>query len=77
MSNDKNKDEIGQPPIHDGLATSRSVDWYSPGQSRVVEVNGVRVEIRLVARRGRRARIAIAAPPGTVFLDSTGQNELD
>lgn len=81
MSNDKNKDEIGQPPTKVGqppktgsAGLCQSIDWYAEGQTRIVEVNGVRVEIRLVGRQGRRARIAITAPPGTVFLDPTAQS---
>jgi hypothetical protein len=46
---------------------SQSIEWYSEGQTRVVDVNGIRVSIRLVGRKGRRARIAISAPPGAVF----------
>ena len=47
--------------------TSQSIDWYAEGESRVVEVNGTCVEVRFVARKGRRGRIAIKAPPGAVF----------
>lgn len=47
--------------------TSTSIDWYSEGESRVVEVDGVRVTIRFVGRKGRRARIAIVAAAGAVF----------
>ena len=47
--------------------TSVCIDWYSEGQTRVVEVNGVRVTVRFVGRNGRRARIAIEAPAGAVF----------
>jgi len=50
-----------QPP------TSVSIDWYGEGQARVVEVDGVRVVIRFVGRKGRRARIAIVAAAGAVF----------
>lgn len=46
---------------------SQSIEWYSEGQTRIVCVGGIRVSIRLVGRKGRRARIAIAAPPGAVF----------
>lgn len=38
----------------------RSIDWYSPGECRTMEVNGVTLTIRFVGRKGRRARIAIA-----------------
>lgn len=47
--------------------TSSSIDWYAEGETRVVEVDGVRVTIRFVGRKGRRARIAITAAAGAVF----------
>jgi len=50
---------------------SQSIDWYAEGQSRTVEVDGVRVTIRFVGRRGRRARIAIEAPAGASFSSNT------
>jgi hypothetical protein len=43
------------------------IDWYSEGQSRVVEVDGVRIVVRFIGRKGRRGRIAIEAPTGAVF----------
>jgi hypothetical protein len=48
-------------------ATSQSIDWYSEGQSRTVDVAGVRIVVRFVGRKGRRGRIAIEAPAGAVF----------
>jgi hypothetical protein len=48
-------------------ACSQSIDWYSEGQSRIVEVDGVCIEVRYVGRKSRRGRIAITAPPGTTF----------
>ena len=47
--------------------TSTSIDWYSSGQSRVVECDGVQVTVRFVGRKGRRSRIVIEAPAGAVF----------
>jgi hypothetical protein len=47
--------------------TCQSIEWYSEGEERVVDVGGVRIAVRFVGRKGRRARIAITAPPGTVF----------
>lgn len=47
--------------------TSTSIDWCAEGESRVVEVDGVRVTIRFVGRKGRRARIASTAAAGAVF----------
>lgn len=46
---------------------STSIDWYAEGETRVLEVDGIRVTIRLVGRKGRRARIAIIGPAGAVF----------
>ena len=48
-------------------ACSQCIDWYSEGESRIVEVDGVRVEVRFVGRHGRRGRIAIVGPPGATF----------
>lgn len=46
---------------------SQCIEWYHEGQSRTVETNGVRIEIRFIGGKGRRARIAIVAPPGATF----------
>lgn len=51
---------------------SRFVAWYSEGERRVVEIDGVRVVIGFVGRKGRRARIAISAPPGATFGSGDG-----
>ncbi len=47
--------------------TSSCIDWYSEGETRVVEVDGIRVVVRFVGRKGRRGRIVIEAPAGAVF----------
>jgi hypothetical protein len=52
------------------------IDWYSEGQSRVVEVAGVRITVRFVGRRGRRGRIAIEAPAGAVFRAVDGDKRI-
>ena len=52
---------------HVPAQVSQSVEWYAKGQSRVVEIGDVQVTIRCVGRKGRRARIAITAPPGAAF----------
>jgi hypothetical protein len=52
--------------------TSRLVDWFSEGETRVVEVDGVRVIVRFVGRKGRRGRIVIEAPAGSVFRAGDG-----
>jgi len=64
--------ELGERAAHNGRAMMagecRSIDWYSEGQERVVEVAGVRIVISYVGRKGRRARIAITAPSGTTMF---------
>jgi len=51
----------------DGLGVSQSIEWYSEGQARTAEIGGVEITVRFVSRKGRRARIAIIAPPGATF----------
>ena len=46
---------------------SQCIEWYHEGQTRIVEIDGVRIDVRFVGRKGRRARIAIAAPPRAKF----------
>lgn len=58
-------DEMKTEPPDDRVC--QSIEWYAEGKCRVVEVDGVRVTVRFVGRRGRRARIAITAPAGTEF----------
>lgn len=45
----------------------QSVDWYSEGQTRIIDVDGVQITIRFIGRRGRRGRIAVTAPAGAAF----------
>ena len=45
----------------------QSINWYSEGEGRIVDVGGVTVTVRYVGRKGRRARILIEAPAGAVF----------
>jgi hypothetical protein len=40
-------------------ARTQFIDWYSKGQSRIVDFDGVKLTVRLVDRKGRRSRIAI------------------
>jgi hypothetical protein len=61
-------ESVSGPP--DRTAVSQSFDWFSEGESKMVEANGIQVVVRYVARKGRRARIAITAPAGAVFRDS-------
>ena len=48
----------------DAPTVSQSIEWYAEGQTRAVEVDGVRITVRVIARKGRRSRIAITAPVG-------------
>lgn len=48
-------------------STCQCSDWYSVGEFRVVEFNGVQVVVRFVGRNGRRGRIVIEAPAGASF----------
>lgn len=52
------------------LLTSQCIDWFHEGESKIVEVDGVRITVRFIGRKGRRARILIEAPAGTVFESS-------
>ncbi len=65
MQDGQDQTECHQPERR----TSQSIDWYSPGESRAIEINGVEVTVRFVGRKGRRARIAITAPAGAVFCE--------
>jgi hypothetical protein len=62
-------DEEGGPAEGPSPATSRCVDWFHEGETKVVEANGVRVIVRFIGRKGRRGRIAIEAPAGAVFTE--------
>ena len=53
----------------DPASVSRDIAWYHPGESRLVDIGGLQITVRLVERNGRRARIAITAPAGAVFRD--------
>lgn len=59
-----NAEVLGQ----ETMPTSTCVDWYCEGEGRVVEVNGVRLVVRFVGRKGRRGRILLEAPAGALFL---------
>lgn len=52
----------------------RSIDWYSEGEARIVQVGESRIEVRFVGRKGRRGRIAITAPAGSEFSSAQGRN---
>ena len=59
--------------LSDTRQTSQLIDWFAEGQALAVEIAGLVVTIRYVCRKGRRARIAITGPAGSVFcaLDSS------
>jgi hypothetical protein len=54
-----------EPPVRP--ETCKCIDWFYEGESKVVEVDGVRITVRFIGRKGRRARISIEAPAGAVF----------
>jgi hypothetical protein len=66
MSKPTNAD--ARAPSQSESRTCQSIEWYSEGQARIVQADGVRITIRFVGRRGRRARIAITAPPGAALF---------
>jgi hypothetical protein len=68
------KDAIAPAPPPERIESfSRCIDWYAEGETRVIEVDGVKIMVRFVGRHGRRARIAITAPPGAVFYAADEQ----
>lgn len=50
--------------------TCQSIDWYGEGEGKLVEIDGVQMEVKFIARKGRRGRIAIKAPAGATFAPS-------
>ncbi len=71
------RDQNTQPRPLDST-DCETIEWYYPGQTRTVEVDGIQVTIRFVGRKGRRARISIEAPAGAVFrseLHECGERE--
>ena len=67
MTSNRQADPPISPVVPAAVPTSRCIDWYAEGESKVVEVNGARIVVRFVGRRGRRGRIAIEAPAGAAF----------
>jgi hypothetical protein len=56
-----------ETPLTSGVAQPRSESpsrrvhaWLAPGQDWIVEIGGVEIVVRLVERRGRRARVAVS-----------------
>ena len=54
-------------PAHTPDQVCQLIDWFAEGQTFAVEFEGVVVTVRYVGRKGRRARIAITGPAGTVY----------
>jgi hypothetical protein len=50
--------------------SSRSTDWYSEGQGRVVRIGNVEIIVTFLTRSGRRARVKIEAPAGAEFEET-------
>jgi hypothetical protein len=71
MQNDQPQNEESESqlllPVGAGLA-SQIVNWYHPGQSRIVDIAGVQITVRFVGRKGRRGRIAITAPAAATYF---------
>jgi hypothetical protein len=68
MDSQQNNDQSAtNNRTHVPAEVSQSIDWYAEGEERIVEVGGIRIAVRFVARKGRRGRIAITSPAGTIF----------
>ena len=67
-SHQKNDQGTNSNLIRKPTKGCQCIDWYTEGEERIVEADGIRVVIRFVGRKGRRGRIAITAPPGAAFL---------
>ncbi len=66
-SQPKNDQDAISNRTHVPAEVSQSLDWYAEGEERIVDAGAVRVVVRFVGRKGRRARIAITAPAGAAF----------
>lgn len=54
-----------------GGERSEVMDWLAPGQSCSLQIGGANVVIRLIERKGRRARISITATPRTEIAQTS------
>jgi hypothetical protein len=59
--------ETDRPQQQSSNGHSQSTDWYSEGDARIVEIDGVSVLVQFVGRRGRRGRISITSPAGASY----------
>ncbi len=57
--------------------TSRLIDWFAVGQGCEIKVDGVVISLRVVGRKGRRARLSVVAPAGATFTTSDGKPSAD
>ena len=55
------------PPHPADLSICQSIDWFSEGEAKTVEVAGLQITVRFIGQKGRRSRISIEAPAGAVF----------
>ena len=53
--------QIPEALIPDHNAPIATMDWLAPGQSCSLQIAGANAVIRLIERKGRRARISITA----------------
>lgn len=68
MATERATDATDNTATAQQVPPSVTIDWYSEGDARIVQVGEVQIEVRMVGRNGRRARIAIKAPAGAVFV---------
>ena len=63
----KDADQHGHSdvPNEGAIRTCRCIDWFSEGDAKLLEVDGIRVTVKLIGRKARRARIAIEVAPAT------------
>jgi hypothetical protein len=71
VNGEKSSKEESPPPA----LTCRCIDWFAEGEAKTVEVDGIRVIVRFIGRKGRRGRIAIEAPAGAEFLSDSPMSE--
>ncbi len=57
----------GHRELGGNKSSSQVVSWFAEGQGLTIDFAGLTVIVRYVGRKGRRARIAVTAPPASVF----------
>ena len=53
--------QIAENQIVDYIEPVELVDWFSQGESCLLQIGGTSVVVRFIGRKGRRARIAVTA----------------